>query len=185
MCVCVWVHKCKLSLAGKVLCNLWRAMCVRSHVITSYTHTNWRTQAHALLYFLSLSQWNTLIILLWDCVRAGLGVYLWLFSGVLHDEIIIFSPWPSLAAILTFCLFPAMHIYNIQIYIYVYMLSIPYMSILYRISTCNILNLENSRAELINIINLGICCPDCSRLDGSLRAQCCGLRAIFVSYLYR
>lgn len=154
----------------------------RDNFIHTHTHRDWRTQAHALLYFLSLSQRNTLIILLWDCVRAGLGVYLWLFSRVLHDEIIIFSPWPSLAAILTFCLFPATHIYT---NIYVYMLSIPYMSILYRISTCNILNLENSRAELINIINLGICCPDCSRLEGSLRAQCCGPRAIFVSYLWR
>lgn len=57
MCVCV--YKCKLSLAGKVLCNLWRAMCVRSHVITSYTHEHTpaqgHTQAHALLNFRALS----------------------------------------------------------------------------------------------------------------------------------
>lgn len=59
------------------------------------------------------------------------------------------------------------------------------MSILCTISTCNLLNLENSRAEIINITNLGICCPDCSRLDGSLRAQYCGHLAIFVSYLQK
>lgn len=81
VCVCayvyVWVHKCKLSLAGKVLCNLWRAMCVRSHVITSYTHTNWRTQAHALSYFLSHSLffYETLCVQGWAFIYNCLAAF--------------------------------------------------------------------------------------------------------------
>lgn len=73
MCARVCVHKCKLSLAGKVLCNLWRAMCVRSHVITSYTHEHTQAgAAHALLYILSLSLSHYSFMRLCVCAcRAG------------------------------------------------------------------------------------------------------------------
>lgn len=130
------------------------------------THTSTCSLIYSLSPTLSLFFYETVCV----CVRAGLGVYLWLFSRVLHDEIIIFSPWPSLAAILTFCLFPAMRIYR---YIYT----------IYTISTCNILNVANSHVDLITIIKLGICSSDFSRLDARLRAQCSRPWAKYVSYL--
>lgn len=146
--VCVCVRECKLSLAAKVLGNLWHAMCVRSHVITSYTLSLW----HSLIFSCLLK--HTHYFPLCVCV---LRVYLWLFSYILHDEIIIFSA--RLSTLDTGSHFDILFV-SCGSYI------------TYMLSTCNILNVrQNSHVELIPIIRLDICYSDYAKIRWPIRSS--------------